>query len=117
MGRNLVAAGERFPDVRSLPLYAMKARARARDPLTGTCFSGWTTVVSGYGCYVRTAEAIAVGTVWQLELLLGGTYFETWARVANAVPGDGVVLTFFDTMLWQRELLRWWIKEAANWGY
>lgn len=80
--------------------------------------TGWTSAVSDNGCHVRAAEALAAGTIVQVRIEWDGKAFETWARVADAVPLEGMGLAFFDTTQAQREILRSWIeKEGVKDGH
>jgi PilZ domain len=108
-----VVAGERFPKSRALPRYAITALAEVIEPVSKRRISGWTSVISDRGCHVRASDLLATGTIVQLRIEREGGTFETWARVANAVPQEGMGLAFFDTAESQRSLLKKWMDKAG----
>lgn len=113
--RQPVVAGERFPKARALPRYALTALAEVTEPVSRRRVTGWTSAINDNGCHVRAAEALAAGTIVQLRIERDGKTFETWARVAEAVPHEGMGLAFFETAKAQRDLLKSWIeKEEMN---
>jgi hypothetical protein len=112
--RQPIGAGERFPKSRSVARYRITALAEVLEPVSRRRVTGWTSAVSDGGCHVRAADALAAGTIVQLKIELNGRIFETWARVASAVPEDGMGLVFFDTAQPQRDLLRKWIDDAGS---
>jgi hypothetical protein len=75
--------------------------------------SGWITVISLSGCYIRAEDTLDAGAVAQLRVEWHEMTFETWARVAHAIPGDGMGIAFFDTKPQQMELLKKWIEVIA----
>jgi hypothetical protein len=111
--RQSVVAGGRFPKTRSLPRYTITALAEVVEPVSRRRVTGWTSIISDEGCHVRAADALAAGTIVQLRIQQDGGTFETWARVANALPNEGMGLAFFDTAEPQRDLLKKWIAAAG----
>jgi hypothetical protein len=109
-----VVAGERFPKARTLPRYPITALAEIVEPVSRRKVTGWTSAISDAGCHVRAADALATGTIVQLRIERKGITFETWARVASALPEDGMGLAFFDTAPTQRDLLKKWMEEAPK---
>jgi hypothetical protein len=111
--RPSVGAGERFPKTRALPRYSITALAEVIEPVSRRRVTGWTSLINDNGCHVRAADALAAGTIVQLRIQQEGGVFETWARVADAVPEEGMGLAFFDTEQSQRELLKAWMARAS----
>jgi hypothetical protein len=109
-----VVAGERFPKVRTLPRYPITALAEIIEPVSRRRVTGWTSAISDAGCHVRAADALATGTIVQLRIEQKGNTFETWARVASALPEEGMGLAFFDTAQKQRDLLKKWMEEVPK---
>jgi PilZ domain-containing protein len=109
-----VVAGERFPKPRTLPRYPITALAEILEPVSRRRVTGWTSAISDTGCHVRAADALAAGTIVQLRIEQKGNTFETWARVASALPEEGMGLAFFDTAQTQRDLLRKWMQEVPK---
>jgi hypothetical protein len=112
--KQFVVAGERFPKTRALPRYSITALAEVIEPVSRRRVSGWTSVISDKGCHVRASDALAAGTIVQLRIEREGRVFETWARVADAVPQEGMGLAFFDTAESQRSLLKTWMEKAET---
>jgi hypothetical protein len=75
--------------------------------------SGWVTVISLSGCYIRTEDTLDAGAVTQLCVQWHEMTFETWARVAHAIHADGMGIAFFDTKPQQIQLLNKWIEAIA----
>jgi PilZ domain len=111
--KQFVVAGERFPKSRALPRYSITALAEVIEPVSKHRISGWTSVINDNGCHVRASDSLAAGTIVQLRIEQDGRTFETWARVANAVPQEGMGLAFFDTAESQRSLLKTWMEKAG----
>ena len=109
-----VVAGERFPKVRTLPRYPIRALAEILEPVSRRRVTGWTSTISDAGCLVRAADAMDAGTIVQLRIQQQGITFETWARVASTLPEEGMGLAFFDMAPPQRELLKKWMQEAPK---
>ena len=107
-------AGERFPKSRALPRYSITALAEVVEPVSRKRVTGWTSAVSDTGCHIRAADALAAGTIVQLRIQQEGRTFETWARVADAVPQEGMGLAFFDTAQAQKEILKSWMAKAGT---
>ena len=114
--RQSLVAGERFPKSRALPRYAITALAEVTEPVSRRHVTGWTSAISDNGCHVRAAEALAPGTIVQVRIENKGKAFETWARVADAVPHEGMGLAFFDIAQSQRDLLKSWIEKDGMEG-
>jgi hypothetical protein len=112
--RQSVVAGERFPKSRALPRYSITALAELVEPVSRKRVTGWTSAISDTGCHVRAGDALAAGTIVQLRIQQEGRTFETWARVADAVPEEGMGLAFFDTAQPQKDLLKTWMAKAAT---
>lgn len=112
--RQSVGAGERFPKTRALPRYSITALAEVIEPVSRRSVTGWTSVISDGGCHVRAADALAAGTIVKLRIQQDGGTFETWARVADAIPQEGMGLAFFDTAQHQRDLLKVWMEKAPK---
>jgi hypothetical protein len=109
-----VVAGERFPNPRALPRYILTALAEVIEPVSRRRVTGRTSVISDSGCHVRAGDTLSTGTIVQLRIEQEGTTFETWARVASALPDEGMGLAFFDTAQSQRDLLKKWIEHAPK---
>lgn len=111
--RQPVAAGERFPRSRAYPRYPVAARAEATEPISKMHTRGSVTVIGQGGCYFRTVETLATGAVLQVTIEWGGERFESWARAANSIAGDGTGLAFFDIEPSQLDLLKRWLDQLA----
>lgn len=109
-----VTAGQRFPELRRWPRYAVSARSEALVLPGAQHVAGGVSVISRGGCYYRATDTLAVGTVLRLRIERHGTNFESWARVVHAVPGDGMGLAFFDTDQQQIDVLNRWLQELAS---
>jgi hypothetical protein len=109
-----VTAGQRFPELRRWPRYPVSARAEAVVLPGGHNIVGGVSVISRSGCYYRTTDTLAVGTILQLRIERNAEIFESWARVVHAVAGDGMGLAFFDTDHQQIDLLERWLRELAS---
>jgi hypothetical protein len=110
--RQPVVAGGRFPKDRAAIRYPIHALAEASEPVSRRSVTGWTSLVSLSGCYVRASDALPAGTIVQLRIQQAGRTFETWARVVDMMPNEGMGLAFFDTAEDQRELLKKWFGET-----
>lgn len=91
----------------------MMARSEASEPVENKCVVGCVTVISVTGCYFRTVETFDLATLLKLSIEWNGARFQTWARVAHAIAGDGMGLAFFDTDPREIELLNKWTDELA----
>ena len=111
-----VVAGERFPKVRTAQRYSIIALAEVIEPVSRRRVTGWTSLISDGGCHVRAADGMAAGTIVKLRIEQAGRIFETWARVAQTVPEEGMGLAFFDTTEPQKALLRAWMIDAGREG-
>jgi hypothetical protein len=111
--RPSVVAGERFPKTRRLPRYSITALAEVTEPVSRKSVSGWTSLISDTGCHVRATDPLDAGTIVQLRLQQKGIVFQTRARVADALPAEGMGLAFFDTEPSQRDILKRWMADAA----
>jgi hypothetical protein len=112
--KQLVVAGERFPKSRAQPRYSITALAEVIEPVSKRRISGWTSAISDKGCHVRASDPLAAGTIVQLCIEQDGRRLERWARVANAVPPEGMGLAFFDTAESERSLLKTWLERAGT---
>ncbi len=95
-----------------MPRYPITALVEVLEPVSRKRVTGWTSVISDMGCHVRAADALAAGTIVKLRIQREGNTFETWARVADAVPQEGMGLAFFDTAQADKDLLKSWISNA-----
>jgi PilZ domain len=109
-----VTAGGRFPNRRSLPRYTIVALVEVVEPVSQARADGWTSTISDTGCHVRAANLLPLGEIVQLKIEREGQRFQTWARVASAVPDEGMGLAFFDTDPEQRKTLKRWMDEFEN---
>ena len=112
--KQTVVAGERFPKVRTGPRYSITALAEVVEPVSRRRVTGWTSLISESGCHVRAADGMPAGTIVKLRIEQQGRTFETWARVAQTVPEEGMGLAFLDTTEPQKGLLRTWMAEAGS---
>jgi hypothetical protein len=106
-------AGERFPDSRRATRYPITARSEVIEPVGNKYVVGCVTVISVTGCYFRTVDTFEAATLLKLRIEWRGARFQTWARVAHSIPGDGMGLAFFDTDPSTMELLKKWTDELA----
>jgi hypothetical protein len=111
--RQSVVAGERFPKSRAAIRYPLHALAEVIEPMSRRTVTGWTSLISLHGCHVQGGDLLAAGTIAQVRIQQSGSTFETWARVVDEVPNEGVGLAFFDTADAQRDLLKKWFAEAG----
>jgi PilZ domain len=113
-GSHSLTAGHRFPNTRAARRYPIVARSEAIEPLTGQRVAGQTSVISLTGCYVCATDVILAGAIVRLRIERCVTTFNTWARVANVVPGEGVGLAFLDTEQAEMDILKGWIQEVEG---
>lgn len=109
-----VVAGERLHYVRQWPRYPISAHAEASDPLNPRKVMGVVSVIGRGGCYFRAVDTFQSGTVLTLRIDWDRAGFETWARVAHAIAGDGMGLAFLDVSPSQLEVLARWINDLAG---
>lgn len=107
-----IAAAQRFADLREWPRYPISAQCEATERLSGRHLTGLVTVFGRGGCYLRTVDTLHAGAVLSLRIEWHGAVFVTAARVAHAIPGDGMGLAFFDTQESQVVILTQWLEEA-----
>ena len=113
-GSHSLTAGQRFPNTRAARRYPIVARSEAIEPLTGQRVAGQTSVISLAGCYVRATDVISAAGIVRLRIERCVTNFNTWARVVNVVPGEGVGLAFLDTEQAEMDILKAWIQEVEG---
>ena len=89
----------------------MMSFAEIIEPVNKQSLTGWTSVISGTGCYIRTPSLLRPWTLVQLRIARHGETFETLARVVRTIPGDGIGLAFLEIEKLQKGLLARWIEE------
>lgn len=85
-----LAAGERFPQRRSVPRYFLTWNVEVFEPITRSRFVAQTNVVSVKGCSIRTATLLDRNTIVKLQIKWREQSAEVWARVTGS-PDEGLM--------------------------
>ncbi|MGB0034848.1 MAG: PilZ domain-containing protein [Candidatus Acidiferrales bacterium] len=103
-------AGSRYAERRSVPRYAFMAAAEVVEPISKTRFPAQITEISVKGCFVKAPEPLTRNTVFKLRITYEGAEFETWARSAYAIPGNGMGAAFLQPNQDQMTILESWVS-------
>lgn len=82
-------------------------------PPLGERLTGALTIIGRGGGYLRAPHTIEIDTVTRLRIEWRASTFQTWARVANYVPGEGMGVAFLETEESQIGVLNRWLQELA----
>jgi PilZ domain len=110
------AAGARRPELRNWPRNAVSVVAEAVALPDKTLVSGKVSLISRSGCYFSPGGTFPPGATLLLRMEWHGTTFETRARVADAVAGDGMGLAFLGEDDSQAKILNRWIEYLSAGG-
>jgi hypothetical protein len=107
-------AGQRFPQVRKWPRFSFSSHGEVIVPPMGDRLTGEVSVISRGGCYFRGGVTQAPNTLVQLKIEHRGAVFQSWARVANAISGEGMGLAFVDVGEIYVGILNQWLAELGR---
>jgi PilZ domain-containing protein len=114
--RGWPANGQGLPEFRKYPRYAIAAQSEVEVSPGNRRVVGEIAVISRSGCFFRASDAILPGLTLLLRVQWRGVKFESWARVAHAVAGNGMGLAFLRMDDPQTEILHQWLQELASSG-